>query len=333
MLGTRLRKLGSRLWLAWLGLLLATGPVLGATSGNKVITLSGTNTISNWTAQEELIWSLTASATNTHSNVPTASSPKKTLILRLSSDGVRTVDFVFPGGVTTNWVSQFVRTPRSGQTTFGFEQYGSTVDIWADPDVYSTADGQLFGRASGINVFGTNFVATQQFSGVQVNDLAYDATTWDGSTNVPTRNALRDKIETLGAAIGYTITAHTGISAAPADATVYYSGMLYGETLSTSATLPQLVVPKTGTVKAFYARTYISGTLGTAEDVTIVLRLNNTTDFGSTTMDWDALNSIATSTGLTQAVTAGDTIHFKITTPTWATNPTNVRFWGIIYVE
>lgn len=32
---------------------------------------------------------------------------------------------------------------------------------------------------------------------VAVNDDAYDATTWNGNLDVPTKNAVRDKIETL----------------------------------------------------------------------------------------------------------------------------------------
>jgi hypothetical protein len=31
----------------------------------------------------------------------------------------------------------------------------------------------------------------------RVSDVAYDATTWDNNTDVPTKNAIRDKIETM----------------------------------------------------------------------------------------------------------------------------------------
>lgn len=30
-----------------------------------------------------------------------------------------------------------------------------------------------------------------------ISDTAYDATSWDGNTDVPTKNAIRDKIESL----------------------------------------------------------------------------------------------------------------------------------------
>lgn len=43
---------------------------------------------------------------------------------------------------------------------------------------------------------------------IAVPDDAYDATTWNGSTNVPTKNAIRDKIETLAGATLVGFSAH-----------------------------------------------------------------------------------------------------------------------------
>lgn len=45
--------------------------------------------------------------------------------------------------------------------------------------------------------FFTAGISTLSLAQVSVTDLAYDATSWNGSTAVPTRNAVRDKIETL----------------------------------------------------------------------------------------------------------------------------------------
>lgn len=56
-------------------------------------------------------------------------------------------------------------------------------------------------RNSALQVLSTGAV----FSGaVSVPDDAYDATTWNGSLEVPTKNAVRDKIEALISAGGYT---------------------------------------------------------------------------------------------------------------------------------
>lgn len=38
------------------------------------------------------------------------------------------------------------------------------------------------------------------------SDTAYDATSWDANTDVPTKNAVRDEIEDLWVSVGYAIT-------------------------------------------------------------------------------------------------------------------------------
>lgn len=42
-------------------------------------------------------------------------------------------------------------------------------------------------------------VATTAFIANRIDDTAYDATSWNGDTNAPTKNAVRDKIETMSA--------------------------------------------------------------------------------------------------------------------------------------
>lgn len=55
-----------------------------------------------------------------------------------------------------------------------------------------------------------------------VSDTAYDATTWNGNTDAPTKNVIRDKIETLGSAA---YTASTAYDAAGAAAAITLSGL------------------------------------------------------------------------------------------------------------
>jgi hypothetical protein len=50
-----------------------------------------------------------------------------------------------------------------------------------------------------INSAATGTSSTTNFAGLTVNPLAYDATSWNGSTNVPTRDDIRDKLESMGA--------------------------------------------------------------------------------------------------------------------------------------
>lgn len=110
-------------------------------------------------------------------------------------------------------------------------------------------------------------------------------------------------------------------SLSPADATVYYTGDLVDPTTTWSrAAVP---VPATGTVRGWWAN--IDKTTGTAENVAMMLRLNDTTDFGGVTNAWDSIYQTFASTNLSQSVTAGDTLAFKFLTPTWVTNPSGMR--------
>jgi hypothetical protein len=78
--------------------------------------------------------------------------------------------------------------------------------------VYADSSGVHIGYASGgtVDDFTTvnglhvaNAANTISDQDIQVPDDAYDATGWNGSTEVPTKNAIRDKIEALGGG-GYT---------------------------------------------------------------------------------------------------------------------------------
>jgi hypothetical protein len=65
----------------------------------------------------------------------------------------------------------------------------------------SSSAGLIIEANNGTDVadFGVGNTANSTFYGaVQVPDGAYDATTWNGNTTVPTKNAIRDKIESMG---------------------------------------------------------------------------------------------------------------------------------------
>lgn len=70
--------------------------------------------------------------------------------------------------------------------------------------LYSATDTGVVYQSDGVSTWSTfsSHVPTAggTFSGdIVVPDEAYDATNWNGSLEVPTKNAVRDKIETLGA--------------------------------------------------------------------------------------------------------------------------------------
>ncbi len=130
---------------------------------------------------------------------------------------------------------------------------------------------------------------------------------------------------------GYALSMISGTSN-PVDATTNY--FTDSSVTSSSATLLRLPIPKSGTIKAIYAEVSVAGTLGSSETGTLAIRINNTTDVNITTgYKADATNQAYNATSLTQTVSAGDYINVKIVNPTWATNPTTVKYSVSVYIE
>ncbi len=119
----------------------------------------------------------------------------------------------------------------------------------------------------------------------------------------------------------------------PADATTYYMG-INPQSAGGTAAVNRIYIPRNGTITAAYVVFDNSGTLGTTETGTIAIRLNNTTDYSiSASVANDVRPTVYNNTGLSIAVSAGDYIELKWTTPTYATNPTQVRVQGVINIQ
>lgn len=133
----------------------------------------------------------------------------------------------------------------------------------------------------------------------------------------------------------YPVTlAHAG-SFSPADSTIYYFGGSYSNLPTNASTgYYKLAVPKSGVITGATINTSNIGTLGTTEASTMVIRVNNTTDYAlSTTVAYDTISSVYTISGLNIPVMAGDYLQIKWTTPAWVTNPTNVANTVILLIE
>jgi len=108
----------------------------------------------------------------------------------------------------------------------------------------------------------------------------------------------------------------------PNDSTTYYFD-LGPRSWGTAALSRTVYIPFTGVIS------YIDMTIncltinGTAEDWSIYLRHNNTTDHLINTVGVSDANRRYLNE-LNLNVTAGDYIEFKTTTPAWVTNPENV---------
>lgn len=120
----------------------------------------------------------------------------------------------------------------------------------------------------------------------------------------------------------------------PADGVIYYfADANIGSGTGTSGQV-RLYIPKTATLKAAVVYVRVGGTLGSNEQGTLAVRLNASTDIIiSSTVTWDAVAASFSNYSLNQAVTQGDYVEFKVTSATWATNPTTVSYTASLYFE
>lgn len=136
----------------------------------------------------------------------------------------------------------------------------------------------------------------------------------------------------------YWVTSLTNCSvAALSDAATYFLIQGFGTDLVTvsGSTGAKFFILKTGTITKFYGVASIlpSGTLGSNENVSVILRLNNTTDTTITsTLQLTARANTFNNTGLSIAVTQGDYVEIKVVCPTWATNPSTVTFGSSFFI-
>jgi hypothetical protein len=73
-------------------------------------------------------------------------------------------------------------------------------------------------------------------------------------------------------------------------------------------------------------------TTGSAEDISVYVRLNNTTDTLIETLGSSSNPRRFNNTGLSISVTDTDYIFIKLVYPTWVTNPATCMFNGVIYI-
>lgn len=138
-------------------------------------------------------------------------------------------------------------------------------------------------------------------------------------------------IRVIRAPIGYTLQGY-GTTFSPLDATTYYFGSLFTIAPGTGAGTAKVYIPKAGRITRCVL--FFNQSAGSAETSTMVIRLNNTSDTTiSSAITNDAGVTTFSNTALNIPVVLGDYIEFKWTTPTWGTNPTNVRPVATLYIE
>lgn len=150
---------------------------------------------------------------------------------------------------------------------------------------------------------------------------------------------LRDNLDYLKSAVdakGYVLQGGGNADAFnPSDSTTYYFGAGLGLSVSlTTADIKRLYIPVAGTITLARVTFSTTGTLGSNNQSTVSIRLNNTTDttLSAVTTQDAAVTSFA-SGALSVAVVAGDYIELKWVTPAWGTNPTAVMVTFQVFVR
>lgn len=122
-----------------------------------------------------------------------------------------------------------------------------------------------------------------------------------------------------------------GALAAPADASTYFFGAFYAAPANSAGTW-RIYVPIAGFVRVARYDFASLGVVGTNESFNVSLRKNDTTDYLIASVATTDVHRNFANAALAIPVAAGDFLEFKIVTPTWVTNPTDVYGqWEIVF--
>jgi hypothetical protein len=129
---------------------------------------------------------------------------------------------------------------------------------------------------------------------------------------------------------GYAINVQA-LTSSPADTTPFYFGMK-PSALTTTAGQNKVYIRKAGTLKIAEIYTY-AGTAGTAEALSLYVRVNNATDYLIATLSVSANERVFSNTALSIPLAVGDYIEIKGVPPIWVTNPLTFIVGGYVYIE
>jgi len=130
---------------------------------------------------------------------------------------------------------------------------------------------------------------------------------------------------------GYILPVQALCLAAPVDGCSYYFGAQPAAP-SLTAGLARIYVPKAGAIKTAHINTY-AGTAGTAEAWCAYIVLNGSTCTLIQCVAASTASRTWCNTGLSISVAQNDYVQIKMISPAWSTNPANVCFSGVIYIE
>lgn len=153
---------------------------------------------------------------------------------------------------------------------------------------------------------------------------------------VLTSNGASDYPSFQSYGLGYGLRWVSG-PANPADSTTYYMVINNGA-IFTNSTDPAVAgiyysIPKAGTLDSVKCVITVAGTLGSSQNCTLFIRVNNTTDTNlTTTLTLDTASQVLTFSSIGLSLNAGDFVAIGFTGAAWSPNPTSVAFSGTAMV-
>lgn len=119
---------------------------------------------------------------------------------------------------------------------------------------------------------------------------------------------------------GEVVLYYTADQSGFSDNTTYYGGLSFRGWGTSPEDRYRLYIPATGTIKRA-DWVFDCGVVFSSENVTLIVRKNNTTDYTlSSSVTLTQTTNPGSNTGLSIPITAGDYITFKLVVPTMATN-------------
>ena len=163
-----------------------------------------------------------------------------------------------------------------------------------------------------------------RWSGSVYIEVAANSGVWGAITGTIT-----NQTDLVNYVKGYALNLRTITLFNPADSTLYFIGQ-ESQPATNSAVFP-LYIPKTGTLKNILISSRCSA--GSSENSTFTLFINDISNASLTsTYKFGTANSYSNSS-VNISVNANDILYIRWSTPAWATNPTQVRFNIIFYIE
>lgn len=158
--------------------------------------------------------------------------------------------------------------------------------------------------------------ASPTFVDVTVTTEAYDATGWNGDNTVPTKDAVRDKIETMGgggSSVGTIFSAQNGNNQIAASTTQACSPE-QSTACSSSGNFKyvQLTVPTACTARDLYVRGGDGAQPASGSLVVTLFKNNASTTLTATIAANAAANTTASDTSNTVSVAGGDKLHLQV---------------------